>query len=268
MKGPSILKQAEDNWQTDMGALFNGERVVFRGKDLFGELGELSWFKYLIFGITGKFFSDNEIKLIEKIWTLTVSYPEPRIWNNRISALTGTARSSGSLGVSAAIAASEASIYGNQINIAAIDFIKRAKSVSESKSDQELSIYIKNELKTKRIISGYGRPIIRTDERIKPLTEAAKKLSLTDGPHYKTAKKVEEILIKSKYRIVMNASGLAAALVADLGFTKEEYYYYTIIAFTAGIIPCHIDSVNKKEGSFFPLSCQRLNYTGQEPRSW
>lgn len=266
MRGPETLKKAEDNWHTDMGAWFSGERVVFRGKDLFTELGELSWFKYFMYGITGKIFSDQQISLIEKIWTLTVSYPEPRLWNNRIASLTGSARSTGSLGVSAGIAASEASIYGNQINIAAIDFIRRADNLRNS--GQCLEEFVKKEIKKNRIIPGYGRPLIKTDERIKPLMDAAKKLNLAEGPHYLTALAVEKTLIESKYRMVMNASGLAAALAADLGFEPREYYHYTLIAFSAGILPCYIDSANHKEGTFFPLPCERLNYIGVTERHW
>ena len=266
MKGPATLKSAEDNWQTDMGAAFPGERVVLRGKDLFSELDGLSWFQYLMFGITGDVFSDDKIQLIEAIWSLTVSYPEPRIWNNRVAALTGTANSTGILGTSAAIAASEASIFGNQINIKAIDFIKRAASLNDAKSSME--DFVKKEMKKNRIIPGYGRPIVQNDERIQPLIDKAQMLNLTDGLHFKTAQNVEKTLINSRYRMVMNASGLAAALMADIGISNREYYYYTILAFSAGIIPCHIDAANKKEGTFFPLRCNRLNYTGHETRHW
>jgi len=266
MMGPTILEKAEDNWQTEMGAWFAGERVVFRGKDLFTELNDLSWFKYLMFGITGKVYSDKQMALIEAIWTLTVSYPEPRLWNNRVAALTGTANSTGILGTSAAIAATEASIFGNQINIIAIDFIKRAALLDGS--DGSLEDLVKKEMKKNRIIPGYGRPLVQNDERIQPLIDKAKTLNLTDGLHFKTAYNVEKTLINSRYRMVMNASGLAAALMADIGISNREYYYYTILAFSAGIIPCHIDAANKKEGTFFPLSCNRLNYTGHETRHW
>lgn len=266
MRGPEILKQAEDNWQTDMGAWFAGERVVFRGKDLFTELDRLSWFSYLMFGITGKIFSDDEINLTQKIWTLTVSYPEPRLWNNRVASLSGSANSTGILGTSAAIATSEASIFGNQINIVAIDFIQRAKLVENN--SESLNKLVKGELQQKRIIPGYGRPLVQTDERIQPLIKIAEELNLASGPHFKTAKKIETLLTEGRYRMVMNASGLAAALMADLGLSKREYYYYTILAFSAGIIPCHIDATNQPEGTFFPLSCERLNYTGQGTRSW
>ena len=42
------------------------------------------------------------------LWVNT-SYPDARIWNNRVAALAGSARSTGNLGVSAALAVSEAS---------------------------------------------------------------------------------------------------------------------------------------------------------------
>lgn len=266
MKGPNTLIHAEDNWQTDMGAWFSGERVVFRGKDLFTKLHNHSWFELLILGITGREFSHNEIQLFEKIWSLTISYPEPRLWNNRIASLTATANSTGILATSAATSASEATIYGNQINIVAMDFIKRAKEIIDN--NDSLTDFVIKELKEKRVIPGYGRPIVQKDERIQPIVDKAEELGLAYGPHHKLAIEVEKILEGGRYRMVMNASGIGAALMADRGFTSREYYHYLILGFSAGIIPCFIDSSNKKEGAFFPLSCERLNYRGNEKRRW
>ena len=183
-----------------------------------------------------------------------------------MASLTGTARSTGALATSAAIAASEASIYGNQINIIAIDFIKRAAIIDNAKGS--LIDLVKAEMKKNRIVPGYGRPIVQNDERIQPLIDAANKLNLTGGAHFKTAQRVEKTLLESRYRMVMNASGLAAALMADIGISNRQYYYYTILAFSAGIIPCYIDAVKQKEGTFFPLKCDRLNYTGHKTRNW
>ncbi|MEH6504103.1 MAG: hypothetical protein V7682_09405 [Cycloclasticus sp.] len=266
MRGPDALKKAEDNWHTDMGAWFSDGRTVLRGKDLFNELDDLSWFKYHMFGITGKMFSDSQINLIEKIWTLTVSYPDPRLWNNRVAALSATAGSTGILGSSAAIGVSEAKTYGNQVSKSAIHFIKNAIEVDSE--DKNLSNFLKSELRENRVIPGYGRPIIATDERIQPLLNEAKKYALDKGPHVKLAFKIEKLLITLGYRLRMNAAGLIVALMADLGFSENEFYYYSILAFSSGIIPCHIDAANQKEGTFFPLNCGRLNYTGVEKRHW
>lgn len=266
MRGPEALKEAEDNWHTDMGAWFSGERVVFRGKDLFTELNDFSWFKLLMFGITGREFSDKQIQLFEAIWVLSTSYPEPRIWNNRVAALTGTANSTGTLASSASIAVSEAKIYGGQSIFAAINFIQNAKKAQDTGNN--LSSFIINNLKTERVIAGYGRPIIRTDERIAPLYKAAKKLGLANGPYVRLAFEVESFLVDNRYRLNINIAGLVAALVSDQGLTPEEHYYFTMLVFSAGSIPCYIDSKNQKEGSFLPLSCERLCYTGEAKRHW
>jgi len=266
MRGPTTLETAEDNWQTEMGAAFPGERAVYRGKDLFTELSDISWFKLIMLGITGKSFTDAQIKLFEAIQVITVSYPDPKLWNNRIASLSASARATGILGTTAAIACSEAKIYGNQANIVAIDFIRRAKL--SIKNNHDISEFVIKDLKKNRAIGGYGRPIIHHDERIKPLLKRAKELELAGGPHVKLAFEIDQFLSSSRYKLNLNASGLSAALMADQGFDYREYYYATMLAFSAGIIPCYIDAANHKEGTFFPLSCNRLNYTGHGTRHW
>ncbi|PCI65378.1 MAG: hypothetical protein COB26_12765 [Piscirickettsiaceae bacterium] len=266
MNGPKTLEQAEDNWHTTMGAAPPGKPILYRGKDMFADLHDISWFKLIMFGITGRDFTDNQIKLFEAIQVITVSYPEPRLWNNRIASLSGTARSTGILGTTAALASSEAKIFGNQANILAIDFIRRAKDAI--KNSKDMPDFVLKDLKKNRAISGYGRPLLNTDERIKPLLNRAKKLGLADGPHVALAFKIGDFLSSSRYKLILNASGLSAALMADQGFNHREYYYATMLAFSAGIIPCQIDAANQKEGTFFPLSCNRLNYTGKNIRNW
>ena len=52
--------------------------------------------------------------------------PGPAFWNNRVAGLAGTTRSSPVLGLTAALAISEASIYGGLPGVRAIDFFLRA----------------------------------------------------------------------------------------------------------------------------------------------
>ncbi|MBK8163900.1 MAG: hypothetical protein IPK65_12450, partial [Gammaproteobacteria bacterium] len=129
MKGPKDLLANEDNWHTRMGLVFPGERVVFRGKDLFRDPKDMRWMELLLFGITGRTFSDKQMRLFEGIWVLSTSYPDPRIWNNRIVALGGTSRSTAVLSVGGALSASEAIIYGFKPIIGAYDFIIRAREI-------------------------------------------------------------------------------------------------------------------------------------------
>ena len=156
MNKKSPLLDYEDNWVTNLGAIFPGERVVYRGKDLFTELFDVSWMQLLLYGITGRMYSKSQVKLFDSLWALTISYPDPRPWNNRVAALAGTVRSTAGLANNAASAVSEAKIFGGQANTAAIDFIIEAKQkVSEGVILEDI---IKKELKVNRGISGYGRP--------------------------------------------------------------------------------------------------------------
>ncbi len=266
MRRPKQLLENEDRLVTRMGAWFPGERVVFRGKDLFNELSHQRWMGLLLYGITGRLFTDKQIQLFEGIWTLSTSYPDPRLWNNRVAALAGTARSTGALGIGAAVAVSEATIYGGRPVLGAIDFLLRAQKHLDK--GFELADFVNQQLQQNRLIAGYGRPIIGIDERIEPLTEFAAQLGFRDGPYVELAFQVEEILLKNRFRLHMNVAALAAALAADQGLSEQEYYQYSVLCFTAGMFPCFINERNEPEGTFLPLSCRRVSYNGPPRRSW
>lgn len=266
MKGPKSLQKREDNWKTNMGAWFPGEGAVIRGKDLLHDFKNNSWMSLFLYGITGRKFTKNQIKLFEALWMLSTSYPDPRLWNNRVASLAGTVRSTRTLGISAAISISEATIYGQRPIIKAFDFLIHSKSSVEQ--GNKLIDIIKYELKKYRSIPGFGRPIIKYDERIIPVYELAEKLGCVNGPYVKLAFDIETILVTGRWRMQMNIAALAAALAADQGLTCDEYYSYVIPCFLAGLMPCIIDSNNKFEGSFLPLSCERVNYNGKSRRIW
>ena len=266
MDAPHRLLEREDHWVTEKGAWFPGERVVFRGKDLFHELNHLSWMALLLFGITGRILNEKQLRLLESFWTLCISYPDPRLWNNRVAALAGTARSTATLAISGATATSEASIYGHRPIIRAIDFLFRVQA--ELDRGAELAALVFSELRRHRVIAGYGRPVTRTDERIAPLMTLARDLGFAHGPYVKLAFEVEEILVKGRRRHHMNVAGLAAALAADVGLSSEEYLQFLVLGFSGGMFPCYADTLSQPPGTFFPLRCSRLRYHGKCRRAW
>jgi citrate synthase len=266
MQGPKLLLENEDHWVTQMGAWFPGERVVFRGKDLFHELKDLPWMGLLLYGITGRIPTPKQIRLFEGMWTLCTSYPDPRLWNNRVVALAGTVRSTAALAIGAANAVSEASIYGRRPDIRTLDFLFRIQGQLEKGAD--LKQLIAMELKKYRVIPGYGRPITRKDERIEPLLALLAELDFSDGPYVRLAFAIEEILLQGRWRLHMNIAALAAAAGADQGLSTREYYQYVVLSFSAGMFPCYLDTVNKPAGTFFPLRCDRIKYEGNPRRLW
>jgi hypothetical protein len=251
--------------KTQMGACFVGSRAVFRGHDLHAELKDMEWVELFVFGITGRRFSAAQLRMMQALWTYT-SYPDARIWNNRVAALAGTARSTGNLGIAAALAISEATIYGRGIDIRAIEFFIRAKKQVEDGGN--LTEIVASELKQKRSIAGYGRPIAAADERIKPIMALARSLGLADGDYVRLAFSIEEILSAGRWRQSMNCGGLAAALAADFGLSPQEYYLFSFPAFLAGMPPCYIEAQQKEEGSLFPLTCAHIRYEGVAKRRW
>jgi len=123
-----ILFEYEDHWPTGLGAVSVADgTVTFRGHDLLNALEDLSWMDLLFYGVTGRRFSAAQLELFQGLWKISSSYPEPRIWNNRVAALGGSARTSAGLALGAAIATSDATLYAQRPNIQVIDFLTKAK---------------------------------------------------------------------------------------------------------------------------------------------
>ncbi|MBI4357210.1 MAG: hypothetical protein HY559_04975 [Gammaproteobacteria bacterium] len=256
------LFNSENRWVSLMGKVFPTERVVFRGKDLHLDLKDLSWFELYLYGITGRFFSERELKILNYIWVST-SYPDPRVWNNRVAALAGTTRSTGPLALGASISVSEATLYGGRPFVAGIDFFLRAqKSIEEG---CPLDAFIDQELKACKTIYGYGRAMVRGDERVPHMIKFIRELNFDEGTYVKLAFEVENIL-KNKKQLVMNIGALYNALAADLGLSPFEYSSFMILVFVAGMAPCYMEAAQKKEGCFFPIRCSNLVYEGAQKR--
>lgn len=267
MSPRSPLEAWEGTLRSVVGGCFPGERAVFRGHDLHTDLSTADWLDLYLFGITGRRHTSRQLKLLHAIWVNT-SYPDARLWNNRVAALAGSARSTGTLAVSAAIATSEAAIYGRQIDIAIADFLVRAKAACDAGRD--LGAVVAEELRSQRSIGGYGRPMAKSaaDERIAVVLGLAAAEGLADGPHVKLAFAIEATLLGGRWRMRMNYAALAAALALDLGLSPQEYYLYMLPAFLAGMSPCFIEASQRPEQATFPLRCTALVYQGPARRHW
>ena len=265
MKGPQLLEQHVGRLVSSAGAFFPGERVVFRGHDLHASLKDMDWVELYLFGITGRRFTPQQIIVVQALWCHT-SYPDARLWNNRVAALAGTARSTGSLGIAAALAVSEAQIYGRGVDMRASEFLIRARIQVDAGAD--LKELVRAELKRGRGIAGYGRPLVSADERIAPMMALVREQGLDGGCHLKLAFEVERILLAGRWRMRMNYAALVAALAADFGLSPREYYFAGMMAFLAGMPPCYLEAAEKPEGLLFPLPCRVMLYEGVPRRRW
>jgi hypothetical protein len=264
-KGPALLQEHVGVLKSRMGTFFPGSHVIFRGKDLHADLKDMDWMELYVFGITGRRLSSEQLRLLHSVWTYT-SYPDVRLWNNRVAALAGSSRSTGNLGVAAALAVSEASIYGRGIDMRAIDFLLRTQKSLQAGGALEDCVRV--ELDAHRSIAGYGRPLINGDERNQHMMALAEKLGMNKGPYLQLAFDIENLLFSGRWRMKMNYAGLVAALIADLGFSPREYYLFLFPAFLAGMQPCLIEASERPEGTLYPISCNDILYDGPSSRPW
>ncbi len=266
MNGPQALHEQVGRVKSRMGGFFPAEqRVVFRGKDLHADLAHMGWLELLVHGITGRHHGAEQLRLMEALWVFT-SYPDPRIWNNRVVALAASARSTGALGMSAALAVSEAHIYGRGNEVQAITFFLHAHKALQA--GMSLDACIREEMKAHGRMAGYGRPLVNADERIAPTMALARELGLADGPHVRLAFEVERHLLERGRPLKLNYGGLVSAFGADLGFAPREFYLFMYAVFLAGMPPCYIEAADRPEGSLFPLPCDHVDYQGPAARPW
>ena len=260
------LRKNEKHWVTDMGAWFPGERVVMRGRDLFKELADLNFAEIIYFAATGKIYSEKEMKFLDHINTISSSYPDPRLWNNRVAALAGTTRSTPALGIAAGTATTEAKTYGGRALVRAYDFMRRG--MQQIQTGVALEEVVEKEIKKYRTLAGYGRPVTAVDERIQPILRLAKESGFGESPSVQFALEIEKYLQKTRRRIRLNASGAIAAVVVSWGMEPKDYEMMVLMAFTAGIIASYVDARQHGEGAFFPFSVERINYSGEAIRVW
>lgn len=263
--GPEVLQENVGVLKSRMGTFYPGSHVVFRGQDLHQDLKDMDWMELYVFGITGRRHSQAQVKLLHAMWTYT-SYPDVRLWNNRVAALAGSARSTGALGLAAALAVSEASIYGGGVIYRSLDFMTRTLQRLEQGDD--LADCVREELQTRRSIGGYGRPLINADERIQPLLTLARELGLDNGKYLRLAYDVERALLAGRWRMKMNYVAFVAALVADMGFSPREYHLFAFPCFMAGMPPGLIEASERPEGTLYPFACADILYEGESQRSW
>lgn len=264
-RGPAFLDSVAGKLTTAVGGAFPGERAVFRGHDLHEELTGKSWIDLHLFGITGKHFQPDELRLLEAIWAYT-SYPDARIWNNRVAALAGSARSTGPLGVAAALAVSEAKAYGLGACLRVFDFLQLLREQTDA--GVLLPQALEQALVGRRSLAGYDRPLASNDERNEPLLKLARDTGYADGVYLRLALEVNRLLAEQGRPWKMNYAALAAALPMDLGLTRQQFSLYLTPFFFTGMPPCYLEAAEKAEGALFPTACSQIDYQGPAKRDW
>lgn len=264
MSGPEQLSHAAGVLRTKVGAAFPGSHAVYRGHDLHRDLQHLGWVDLYAFGATGRKLTAAQSEMIQALWVST-SYPDSRLWNNRVAALAANARSSANLAMIAGVAVSEATVYGGNAALRSMRFLQQA--VKRVAAGESLEAIVWAEVATQKIY-GYGRPINSIDERLPVIMALAEKLGMHNGAHLSLAFDVERILLTRYPNLKMNFTALHAALASDIGLSVREYQLLRVPVFLGGMVPCVAEAAEKDEGTLFPTPCAAVAYQGPAPRAW
>lgn len=252
--------------RTSVGAAYPGTRAVFRGRDIHSEvIHDTGWFQLCAAGV-GVDLTADQARFMETFWVGS-SYPDARIWCNRVASLAGSMRSTPPLAMAAANAVAEATIYGRRNEYKAVAFFTR--TVAAMEAGATLSECIDEHLRTQGKLPGYGRPIHNGDERIAPMMAKAAEVGLHDGPHVRLAFAIEDHLLNVVGKpLKMNAGALVSAFGADFGFTPRAWSTFLFPGFLAGMQPVYLEALEQPVGAMFATRVDQVDYTGPSARSW
>lgn len=272
----------EENWQTGVGAWIAGESVVMHGKNILQSMQGKSWTEMMLFAITGKEINANQANFLDEVLVLSGCIPDPRLWNNRIAALAGTARSSSTLALGVATIASDATVYGFQPAVGAflmfreiLEKLKQGNNLRDllsarlaERKKAERGSAAKGKNRTIDCLPGYGRPIAKGDERIPPLMNVLERYGFHEGESIKLAYAIQNQLHEMGYKLNLNLGGLISAIGVDQKLGVQEFLHYVTYCFYPGLMVCYDDAIGHPEGSFFPMRCEQIDYKGQSERQW
>jgi citrate synthase len=112
-------------------------------------------------------------------------------------------------------------------------------------------------------IPGFGRPIVKGDERLKPILKVASEVGLADGSFLLFGRKVEGILDK-EFGIRFNVAALIACLLGDMGYSLSEVRafgtFFPMISFL-GVFHEH---ARLDANPVFPLAISDVEYIGEQ----
>ena len=244
-----------------------GEGVFNQGYDMIEDvLGHYSYMQIVVLNSTGKMPSKALADWLEACY-LCVSWPDPRIWCNRIGALAGAARTSSLLASSLGNIASDSKAYGPKTFIAGMRLNLRAMA-SLAQGDS-LEDFVQQEVQAtggKPKLVGFARPIVKGDERIPAMEKLTHKLGFTVGKHLQLAYDIETILMQ-RFDESMNINGYISGFLCDQNFRPEEAYNVFHGMVSSGVMACYQDTAERREGNFCPLKCRDVSYTGPARRT-
>ncbi|NIB39118.1 hypothetical protein HBA55_05950 [Pseudomaricurvus alkylphenolicus] len=250
------------------GGWLIGRGVNSHGLDLMNEVvGHCSYMQVVMLNATGRLPSPQLGQWMDAIH-ICLSWPDPRIWCNRIGALAGAARTSPVAATCAGVMAADSRSYGIRPLQEGVEFIQRAFAEIDTRGI-DVTEFVEQEVRKhggKPYLMGYARPIAKGDERIGAMQRVAHQLGFEDGPHLRLAYAIESCL-SNRFDETMNINGYMSGFLSDQGYSPEEVHRIFSALVFSGVTACYVDTVDRPEGAFAPLKVEDIEYSGADSRA-
>ncbi|KAF1080153.1 MAG: hypothetical protein GQF41_3620 [Candidatus Rifleibacterium amylolyticum] len=252
-------------WQqkaySDLGGVNPDQSVTLAGHNLFSELvGNLSLAACFHLYVKKTLPSPQVERLLSAIVTATV-YPDIRIWPNRAVAFCASAGTGNAAGVASGMLGMEGLMFGGDCVAESFRFIRDLMAAEENGLSIESQIEKAKERNQK--IPGFGRPIVKGDERLKPILQVAREVGLDDGLFLSFGRRVE-VLLDKEFGIRFNVAALIACLLGDMDYTLSEVRAFGTLFPMISFLGVFHEHSRPDARPVFPLAISDIEYIGEQ----
>ena len=243
-----------------------GSGIETHGYSLLDEIhGKCSLFQVMILNVTGRLPERRLADLVEGVFICS-SWPDPRIWCNKLGAFSAMTRTSATAAIAAGGLAGDSKLYGAGTGVSIDAFITEADQRINNEgwslpSFMEAVAYKNGKLQA----PGYARPLAKGDERVVAMRRYASELGFQPGHFESLANRIEDYLFERDGE-GLNSSGYFVVFMKDQGYTIDEIMGIAAWAIATGVYASYFEYVDQPPGIFLPLRISDIVYSGPAKR--
>ncbi|MBI4619450.1 MAG: hypothetical protein HY739_04725 [Desulfobacterales bacterium] len=240
------------------------EDFLFMGYKQIEELtGKATLMESVILAVIGRLPTNEESRLLNAMIVVN-DYGTPSLWYNRVARFAGSMRVRIGTALIAGLAVAQAKVFGAHPTFLAAEFLQNSlRQMKES--DKTAEEIIDEYLRDKKMIYGFGRPVVNVDERVPIILKIHEELGFPKGEHLELALEMEKILNERK-GIIMNYATLHSAILSDLGFTPIQIESVSTVFFIPALLACATEGLEREPAEFIPMACDDIDYQGPPER--
>ena len=255
------------------GAIFSrkggwkiGSGIETHGYSLLDEIhGKCSLFQVMILNVTGRLPEKRLADVVEGVFICS-SWPDPRIWCNKLGAFSAMTRTTPTAAVAAGGLAGDSKLYGVGTGRSIESFITLADRMINHENWSVQEFMEKHAFSNGKLQApGFARPLAKGDERVVAMRRYARELGFETGRFEKLANEMEDYL-STKAGEGLNSSGYFVVFMKDQGYSIDEIIGIAAWAISTGVYASYFEYIAQAPEAFLPLRISDIDYTGPEVR--